>query len=128
MKLYPKQLNSLKELKREKKNLRNSLKETDDLFDGEVSGAQSDDAATAGLIGAIISAFGSSSFFNTILAIAPTIINIFSKRPGKKKKNPVESLAKELIFGYIKWRAVLFGYNTLMSFFGTKKDKKDGDQ
>jgi hypothetical protein len=127
MKLYSKQLNSVEELKREKHVLRYAVKHSDEALSfGEIGSKKSstDDAASAGILGTMISALGSKSLFNTILAIVPPIISLVAKRSGKKKKNPVESMVKEVISGYIKWKLVHMGYKTIMGFMGSKKNKK----
>src|SRR5690349_21676876 len=104
MKLYNKQLHSLEELKREKHVLKYAAKHTDDWLsfkDMEKEKDSSSDFAGAGILGTLISALGSKSMFSTLLAVAPPILTLFAKKSpgGPKKKNPLESLAKEVIFG-----------------------------
>jgi len=129
MKLYSRKLNSLEELKREKHVLKYAAKHTDDVFDfGKAKTKDGDDteeALGAGMLGTVISAFGSKSLFNTILAVAPPILSMVSKRSSssRKKKSPLESLAKELILGYVKWKAVQMAYRGVMLIF--KSNKKE---
>jgi hypothetical protein len=125
MRLYSKKLHSLEELKREKHVLKYAAKHSDDTLNFNDLGkhTSTDDAAGAGMLGTLISAFGSKSMFNTVLAMAPPLLALVSKRSGRKKKNPLESLAKEVIFGYVKWKAVQMAYRGVMLF--VKSNKKD---
>lgn len=125
MKLYPKQLHSLEELKREQHVLKYAAKHTDDWLSlKELGGSSSstDNAAGAGILGTVISAFGSKSIFNVILAIAPPVMTLLSRHSSssKKRKNPLESLAKELIIGYVKWKAVQLAYRGVRNVFRHK--------
>jgi hypothetical protein len=131
MKLYTKKLNSLEELKREKHVLKYAAKHTDDVFDFNKAKAKDDDtedALGAGMLGTVISAFGSKSIFNTVLAIAPPVLSMMSKRSSssRKKKSPLESLAKEVIMGYIKFKALQMAYRGVMLAVKSKK-KEDKD-
>jgi hypothetical protein len=126
MKLYGKKLHSLEELKREKHVLRYAAKHSDDMLSFKDLGknTSTDDAAGAGMLGTMISAFGSKSILNTILAMAPPLVALVSKRSSRKKKNPLESLAKEIILGYVKWKAVQMAYRGVMLV--VKSNKKEG--
>lgn len=127
MKLYSKQLNNLEALKREKHVMKYALKHSDDWLNIKAMMGKSDStdtAAGAGLFGTLISAFGSKSLFNTIIAIAPPVLTLISKNSSffKKRKNPLESIAKEVIGGYIKWKAVQLAYRGIMSLVKSNKD------
>lgn len=128
MKLYRKQLHSLEELRREKHVLKYAMKHTDDwLSFKEMDKGDSGEGsiAGAGLLGTIISALGSKSTLSMVMAIAPPILAMFSKRSSgdRKKKNPVESLAKDLIIGYIKWKAISLGYKAVRNVTKGSKEK-----
>ena len=129
MRLYSKKLHSLEELKREKHVLRYAAKHSDDVLNLSDLGksTSTDDAAGAGMLGTRISAFGSKSLFNTVLAMAPPLLALVSKGSGRKKKNPLESIAKEVIFGYVKWKAVQMAYRGVMLLVKSRKeeDKKE---
>jgi hypothetical protein len=53
-----------------------------------------------------------------------------SKRTSRKKKNPLESLAKEIILGYVKWKAVQMAYRGVMLVVKSnkKEDKKEKER
>ena len=119
MKLYSRQLHSLEELKREKHVLKYTAKHTEDWlsFNNMKHDTDAGQAAGAGMLGTLISALGSKSAFSTLLAIAPPLLTMFSKKDhgkGKKKHNPIERLAKEILLGYIKWKAVQIVYRGIM--------------
>ena len=128
MKLYAKKLHSLEELKREKHVLRYAAKHSDDLLSFKDLGknTSTDEAAGAGMLGTLISAFGSKSLFNSVLAMAPPLLALISKRSSRRKKNPIESLAKEVLFGYVKWKALQMAYRGItMAFRSDKKDDRN---
>ena len=130
MKLYNKKLHSLEELRREKHVMRYAARHTDEMLSFKDLGkdTSTDKAAGAGILGTMISAFGSKSLFNSVLAMAPPLLALISKRSGRKKKNPIESLAKEVFLGYVKWKAIQMAYRGIMLAVGAnKKDKKDQD-
>lgn len=130
MKLYPKQLNSLEELRREKHVLRYAKKHTDDwlsfkdLDKGKQQGGQ---AAGAGLMEILLSVAGSKSMFSAVLAVAPTVFSLLSKTSssGRKRNSPLERLAKDVVLGYAKWKLIHFAYSRIMSLISSKKNQKD---
>ena len=131
MKLYSRQLNSLEELRREKHVLRYAIRHTDDwisLKDMDKKETDTGEAAGAGMLGTLISALASRSLLSTVLAIAPPLITLLSRRSAShpKKKSPLESLARDVFFGYLKWKALHFAYRSLRSMLGSDKetDKK----
>jgi hypothetical protein len=127
MKLYPKQLHSLEELKREKHVMKYAVKHTDDWlsFKEMSKGARPKDAATLGVLGSVISAVSSKSIFSTALTVIPAILNMMPRREAKKKKGILESLAKEVILGYVKWKAIQMSYRAVMMLVNATKDKKE---
>ena len=127
MKLYHKQLHSLEELKREKHVMKYAVKHTDDWlsFKEMSKGARPKDAATLGMLGSVISAVSSKSIFSTALTVVPAILNMMPRREAKKKKGILESLAKEVILGYVKWKAIQMSYRAIMMLINATKDKKE---
>ncbi|HTM64964.1 MAG TPA: hypothetical protein VL093_01470 [Flavipsychrobacter sp.] len=127
MKLYRKQLHSLEELKREKHVMKYAVKHTDDWlsFKEMSKGARPKDAATLGMLGSVISAVSSKSIFSTALTVVPAILNMMPRREAKKKKGILESLAKEVILGYVKWKAIQMSYRAIMMLINATKDKKE---
>ena len=129
MKFYGKKLHSLEELKREKHVLKYAAKHSDDVLSFKDLGKSSstDAAAGAGMLGSLISAFGSKTLTNSLLAMAPPLLALVAKRTSTKKKNPLESLAKEVFFGYVKWKAVQMAYRGVMMVVRSKK-KEDKNE
>jgi hypothetical protein len=130
MKLYSKQLNSLEELRREKHVLRYAVKHSEESLNlNDLKKDKGENSAlSAGLLGTVISAFGSKSVLNTLLSIAPPILSLVAKGSSRKKTNPVQKLMKEVAFGYIKWKAVQFAYNTTMKLVHAKKKEKEAKE
>ncbi len=127
MKLYSKQLKSLEDLKREKHVMRYAAKHSNEMISFKELGLENDsttDAAGAGLAGTLISALGSKSLFNSLLAIAPPLLTMMGKSSKKKKSNPLASLAKEVILGYIKWKAIEMAYRGVKKMAGKNKSDK----
>jgi hypothetical protein len=133
MKLYSKRLNNLEELKREKHVLKYALKQSksedwlnlDSILKTNKDEKNTESAAEAGILGSIISGLGSKSLFNTVLAMAPPLITMMSKSGSKKKKSSfIERAAKDVILGYIKWKAIELGYKGVTSFMNSKKEER----
>jgi len=127
MKLYHKQLHSLEELKREKHVMKYAVKHTDGWlsFKEMSKEARPKDAAALGMLGSVISAVGSKSLFSSALTIVPAILNLMPKKEARKKKGVLESLAKEVVLGYLKWKAIQMSYRGVMMLVNATKDKKE---
>ncbi|HRO42646.1 MAG TPA: hypothetical protein PL009_07410 [Flavipsychrobacter sp.] len=128
MKLYSRQLHSLEELKREKHVLKYAKKHTDDWLsfkDMDNGKANAEDAAGAGLLGSLLSAVGSKSILSAVLAMAPPILTLMSKNSssGRKRTNPLERLAKDVVVGYIKWKVLQFAYRSVIGVAKSNKEK-----
>ena len=132
MKLYSKQIHSLEELKREKHVLRYAKKHTDDWLnfkDMEKGKAKEDveDAAGAGMFGTLLSAMGSKSLLSAVMAMAPPVLTLMSKHSssGRKRTSPLERLAKDVMLGYVKWKAIQMAYRGVMLAVNANKKKDD---
>jgi hypothetical protein len=77
------------------------------------------------VLGSVISAVSSKSIFSTALTVIPAILNMMPRREAKKKKGILESLAKEVILGYVKWKAIQMSYRAVMMLVNATKDKKE---
>jgi hypothetical protein len=119
MRLYRKKLHSVEELRREVHVLKYAKKQSDseswlDMKDiglkgfGSSSKTKTNSAFDAGILGTLISAMGSRSWLNIALAIAPPVFSLISKR--SKKKNFLESAAKDVLGGYLKWKGINLAY------------------
>lgn len=128
MKLYPKPLHSLEELKREKHVLQYVVKHTGQSLsfkDLEENKSRSN-TGSALLLSGLASALGSKSLLSAAVSAAPAAINYFSKKRAAPppKKSPVEALAKEILFGYLKWKAIYLTYKGIMHLVGSGKKEK----
>ncbi len=131
MKLYRKRLHSLEELKRERQVLKYKKKHTgsEDWFNlkdltGGKSGKEDDHPGilNASMMSTILSALGSKSVVGTALSLAPTLVNLVSKRSGKK--NVIEKMAMDVVGGYVKWKLVQMGYRGIKLFAKARKNKR----
>ena len=128
MKLYPKPLHSLEELKREKHVLQYVAKHTDQSLNFNNLGKTSKASGTGSalLLSGLASALGSKSLFSAAISAAPAAINYFSKRKSAPppRKTVVESLAKEILFGYLKWKAIQLSFKGIKYLVKTLKDER----
>lgn len=129
MKMYTKKLNSLEELKREQQVLRYAAKHTgsEDWLNFKDLGMKdsSADAAGAGMMGTLISALGSKSLLNSVLAMAPPLLTMATKSGHRRKSNVMERMAKEVLFGYVKWKAIQMTYRGVMMVFKSNKPHEE---
>jgi hypothetical protein len=126
MKIYPKKLNSLEELKREKQVLLYAKKHTGslDFFPkSTVATAQepvvdktTDAMAIAGDL------LTSSSASNIALTLGLPLIKMLGLKAGK---GVFKGLFKEVFLGYMKWKLVHFGFTTVMDMVRSQKENKD---
>lgn len=128
MKLYPKQLNSLEDLKREKHALKLAINRSEPLinFDDFTSGnAQTSQILNEGLINKIIAALDSKSILNSLIDIVPLLLPALSNKTGFTKKaiGVIENIAKEVVSGYVSWKAIKYGYKAVKFLFKSKKKK-----
>jgi len=133
MKLYSKKLNSVEELKREKHVLKYALKHSgsDDWLNLNNLGSsdpRTENAAGAGVLGTVISAFGNKSMLNTILAMAPPVISLATKRRRKPEAGFLQRAAREVVTGYIKWKAIQMVYRGIMMVVKSNKEDEEEKQ
>lgn len=145
MKFYGKRLNSIEELRRERQVLLYAKKHTasDSLLDIKALSSESGagglldgilggiggnkNAAGAGMLGSLISAFSSKSPMGIITALAPSIFSLIARRIGgssRPRKNPIVQLVKEVAIGYIKWKAIQLAYRWVEMAIKANKNKK----
>ncbi|MEI8278321.1 MAG: hypothetical protein WCG87_01085 [Bacteroidota bacterium] len=135
MKLYPKRLNSLAELKKEKHMLMLAKKESElpdvlsfdlPLLSGlgkkkDVEQASEDDNIVVDLIASFIE---SPDLSNLITTVAKPILNYAKDKAGT---SILKSAAKEVIGGYAKWKAIELGFRGVKHLVKTKMDKRKKD-
>lgn len=121
MALYPKKLNSLEELRREKYALKFAQKQADDNEFFSVESKDAGGVANASIVGTALSLLTSRSLLNTIITVAPSLINLTG---SKKAKNTfIQRFAKEIIGGYVKWKMVQMGLRGIKMFVRSRKGK-----
>ncbi|MBS1779538.1 MAG: hypothetical protein JST70_09465 [Bacteroidetes bacterium] len=120
MKLYKKQLNSIEELKKEKRRLKAKLDETQ-LFSAPESITKETATGSPDLLGALTEMISSPSAAGTIGSLAMPLLSMAGKKISKKY---LLRFAKEFIGGYAKWKAVEIGYKAARSYIKSRKRKK----
>lgn len=152
MRMYPKEIRSLKELEQEKKRLQKQLKELDEqelfsmdsLFGGGSKKKDAGEDAGGGFdISSLISMIPiSSPIIKTILPLVQgRIMGMFQKKtpaateqtassssaaptPGQKVKNAALAVGKEVLLGYLKWKAIELSYKGVRHLVNKQKAKK----
>ncbi len=151
MKLYPKELNSLKALEQEKRKLHKQLKELDEQeilsmegIMGKGSKSSGETPANFDLMSTVLSFLPiSNPLVGPAIQMAQKFIfrkkeakekkviqNYVSAEPyhepvGKKVKKVAKSVAFELITGYLKWKAIELTYKGVKHVIKARKEKKE---
>lgn len=106
MKFYPKNLESLKDLKKEKQRLAAQARQYNpSTWLGSTGKSGDSHADSTDLLGSLISG-------------VPALFRLFS---GKKKKKVLAGFAKELLGGYLKWKVAYLILNGLSLLLREKK-------
>jgi hypothetical protein len=133
MRLYPKQINSIEELRLEKQKLLNASKQTDIKhllsFDGIIFPKRSEKEENEDSSPSIADGlFKEGTIAETLLNLAmPALqkagikVGAAGKEYGKKI---ITSAAKELVGGYLKWKAIEWSLKGLFHFISSRKKKK----
>lgn len=121
MELYHKQLNSVAELRREKKRIKLERKIANENAEAveDAKGADNPLASFISLAGDFLSSTGTKS------ALSGIAMPLFSMALGKAKHGFLKKVAKEVLGGYIKWKAIDFGVTLAMRFIRMQKHKSD---
>ena len=128
MALYPKKLNGLAALEREKARVRKSLEamqaesaaSVEGLLAGKLpgfGGGGGNESAPGFDIGSIIS--GTMEYFGNGSAIADRLSGILKGKVG----GMATRLAKEVLGGYLKWKAVTLSYKLIRKWMKTRGGK-----
>lgn len=126
MRLYSRQLNSLDELKKERRRL---CKIRDENAPDTWLGL--DDTASSGEDGSMIAdllsgALGpGSSILNVLLSAAPALLGAIG---GGKINKILKSTGKDVLSGYLKWKGIRLAIKMMSRFIkSSNKTKKDPD-
>jgi len=135
MSLYPKKLRSIEDLERERKLLQKECKRIEDegflSLDG-ILGGKGKGASDAGSLIDLL------PIPNPLVAMLLKVVQRkFAAKSGaakseraeeskqkKKGKSPLKSVAKEVIGGYLKWKAIELSYKGIMHLVKKRRDKK----
>ncbi len=120
MELYHKQLKSVAELKREKKRIK-LMRHLEDNNAEAVKDAKNADnplASFASLAGDLISSKGTTG---VLMSVAMPLL----KPLMKKGQKGMFKLAKEVLGGYVKWKAIDMGITLAMRFIKSQKHKAE---
>jgi hypothetical protein len=138
MKIYPKQLNSLEELKQEKARLRQlrAATEGEDLFslndvlpsfgkkekkEEADTGGHEEGSGWENIAGTISDLLGSDLLTELLGGAGGILAGIAGKKLREKVLMP---LLKEVVLGYAKWKAVELGFSAAKMFVKSQKEKK----
>jgi len=138
MKIYPKQLKSLQELKQEKARLlqQRAKTESEDLFSfddilpsfgkkekEEVTDRAEHDETTAweNIAGTLSDLLNSDLLKGVLGSAGGVLTGIAGKKLREKVLMP---LLKEVVLGYAKWKAVELGFSAAKLFVKSRKEKK----
>lgn len=146
MQIYPKELRSLKALEREKQKLHKQLQELDDedflSFTGKSGKKQKGEESGNGFdLSSIISMLPiSNPFIATLLPILQRQIfkpggkkrkaasgmveAMESSHPVNKVKKAVFDVGKDVLFGYLKWKAIELSYKGVKKVLRDRREKK----
>lgn len=133
MKLYPKRLNSLEELKKEKHMLILAKKKSElpdvlsfglPILNGfgkkkDTEQAATDDNIVVDLIASFIE---SPDLSNLVSTVARPILNYASDKAGT---SILKSAAKEVIGGYAKWKAIELGFRGVKHLMKTQTNRRN---
>ncbi len=126
MKLYPRKLHSLRELKRERYKLRVAIAETDPINTfgesrvKEKADKKEDKKDSNDLLVIVTDLLTSKGVADVALSLADPLLSLLGRKAGKGILKP---LAKEVLGGYAKWKLIEIGYKTALRFIRSKQHK-----
>lgn len=135
MKLYPKKLNSIEALERERRKLKRAIAETNptDVFGTSKADKKKEKQGTGpaketgeGLLVTITDLLTSKGAADVALSLIDPLMGVLGRKAGK---GIIKPLAKEILGGYVKWKLIEISYKTAVRFIRSKqhkhKSKKD---
>ncbi|HEY1031998.1 MAG TPA: hypothetical protein VGD89_09505 [Flavipsychrobacter sp.] len=128
MKLYSKQLNSLEELRREKRMLKRAIKESEKegFFPGSKKEGKENSDETGDILSAATGLFSGSPLGSLAMAVGmPLLKQAAGKKIAKSGGKILGSLLKEVGFSYLKWKAVELGIKGVKQVIKKRKEKME---
>lgn len=126
MKLYPRKINSVTDLKHERRSLKSKIREHE--ADGWLSFGEKNTKAEAEHKQGnkdILSIIGNLFFNNPFADIALSLGAPLLKKTGKSAGKTAFTVAKELIGGYAKWKAIELGYRWVRRMVKKRKEHSE---
>lgn len=129
MKLYRKQLNSLEELRYEKRMLKRAVKnsEKEGFFSTGASDKKTEPEADdmPGILSVVGDLLGSSSIGGMALSVGlPILKQVAGKKILKSSGGILKTVVKEVGFSYVKWKAVELGIKGVRHLIKKNKEQK----
>lgn len=124
MKIYHKQLKGVAHLRKEKKRLKVNSKVARENAEA-VEDAKEADNPWASYIGMAGDFLSSKANKNTMAGLAMPLLQLALRNT---QKGILKKVAKEVLGGYIKWKAIDFGITLAMRFIRMQKHKADRKQ
>lgn len=121
MELYRKQLNSVAELRREKKRLKVDRKIAAENAEA-VEQARDEGDPLASILGVAGDLFASKGVGSALIGLA---MPVFRTALRKTEGGLLKKAAKEVLGGYVKWKAIDFGVTLAMRFIRRQKYKAE---
>jgi hypothetical protein len=126
MKLYPRQLNNLDELKREKEALKANIKRIEDegFFSIEdiLPAKMLDGAEGDSMMSKLTDLVSSGSVKEVLTSIAGPALSLLGTGIEKRA---LKKVAKEFLGSYVKWKAIELGYKGIKMWLDSRKKEKD---
>lgn len=126
MRLYPRQLNNLDELKREKEALKATVRRIEDegFFSIEdiLPAKMADGVEGDGLMSKLTDLISSGSAREILTSIAGPALSLLGTGI---EKQALKKVAKEFLGSYVKWKAIELGYKGIKMWLDSRKKEKE---
>jgi hypothetical protein len=124
MKFYPKRLNSLEELKREKQVLKYARKHSkpEGFMDMKIPSPSREADKQSDILSMAGDLLTSKSFADVALTVGLPLIKLVGR---KTEKSFIKTFAGEVIGGYVKWKILQMGVRGVKLFVRMQQTKKE---
>jgi hypothetical protein len=125
MKLYPRQIKSIDELRKEQQLIRNQLEEIQSVSFQELKEVIDKNTLSfsnpKGLFTSLKQFFSSDSpsIIHEITSLLPLLFSFLSNK--KNKQDSTQNIPDEILNSYLKWKVVVWVFKTVSSVFKKKK-------
>ncbi|MBS1773281.1 MAG: hypothetical protein JST82_10485 [Bacteroidetes bacterium] len=124
MKLYPKQINSIEELRQEKQLLKQKVRdmEAEGVLKPPFLSSKNKPEDTGEEDASIFDFIGNNTLKNVLTTVGLPLLQVAGI---KLEQKALKKLAIELLGGYAKWKAIALAYKGLQKILLSKKEKQD---